>query len=585
MFNKYYQDELSFLREMGREFSQAHPDAAPYLVEAGADPDVERLLEGFAFLSGRIRQKLDDHFPEITHALMQLLWPHYLRPIPAITVVQFETLPQAAKEAHDIPRGCELESVPVDGTPCRFRTAFDVRLEPLTLEGVEFRTETPPQLKLKFRLSDGVVLKKTPISRLRLFLQGEPVVTRALYLCLQARLKKVAVKALDGAAAGKSADLGPAAVQPSGFKPEEGIFPMPLTSFEGYRLLLEYFAFPTKFHFLDLTGLDALSGLGDFRTFEVVFEMDRLPASMPPLGAAGILLNCTPAVNLFKRDADPIRVENERTEYKLWTSGGGGPAHYEVYSVDAVIGLVKGTAKRREYRPFLGFSHSIAKDAEDTAYYQTRLESSVAAEGTETYISFAAGGVETLMDVETLTIDLTCTNRQLPQKLKVGDIKNATATSPSFARFKNITKIMPSVPPPLGTDAFWRLLSHLTVNFTSLARVEALRTVISLYNFRAMVDRQAEQANRLLLEGIARVEAKPALHLFRGEPVRGIAVTVDLNEEGFSGEGDVYLFGTLLHEFFSLYASLNSFSQLTVRGTKYGEVYTWPAKAGGRITL
>jgi type VI secretion system protein ImpG len=312
--------------------------------------------------------------------------------------------------------------------------------------------------------------------------------------------------------------------------------------------------------------------------------MDRLPASMPPLGAAGILLNCAPAVNLFKRDADPIRVENERTEYKLWPSG-GGPAKNEVYTVDAVIGLVKGTAKRREYRPFLGFSHSLTRQQDDTAYYQTRLEESVAAEGTETFISFAAGGIETLADVETLTIDLTCTNRQLPGKLKIGDIRMATASSPSFARFKNITKIMPSVPPPLGSDAFWRLLSHLTINFTSLARVEALRSVIGLYNFRATVDRQAEQANRLLLDAIVKVEGKPAMHLFRGEPVRGIAVTVEINEDGFSGEGDVFLFGTLLHEFFSLYASLNSFSQLTVRGTKFGEVYTWPPKAGGRITL
>ena len=584
MFNKYYQDELSFLREMGREFSLAHPDAAPYLSEAGADPDVERLLEGFAFLSGRIRQKLDDQFPEITHSLMQLLWPHYLRPVPAMTVVQFESLPQAMKEPHDIPRGTELESVPVDGTACRFRTVYDVRLEPVVQEGVEFRTETPPQLKLKFRISEGFLLKKTPISKLRLFLHGEPVVTRALYLCLQARLKRVVIKALDGTASGKTLELPPTAVHPVGFKPEEGLFPMPLASFEGYRLLLEYFSFPSKFLFLDLTGLEALGGLGEFKAFEVTFEMDRLPGSMPPLGAAGILTNCAPAVNLFKRDADPIRVDQERTEYKLWPSGAGA-GHYEVYTVDAVIGLVKGTAKRREYRPFLGFDHSKAKESEDEAFYQTRMENSVASEGTETFISFASGGPETLLDIETLTIDLTCTNRQLPSKLKPGDIRIATPTSPTFARFKNIAKVMPSIPPPLGNDTFWRLLSHLTINFSSLSRVESLRSVIGLYNFRAMVDRQAEQANRLLLEGISKVEVTPALHLFRGDPVRGVGVNVELNEDGFAGEGDVYLFGTLLHEFFSLYASLNSFSQLTVRGTKFGEVYKWPPKAGGRITL
>jgi type VI secretion system protein ImpG len=584
VFNKYYQDELSFLREMGREFSLAHPDAAPLLAEAGADPDVERLLEGFAFLSGRIRQKLDDQFPEITHALMQLLWPHYLRPIPALTIVQFETLPQAAKEPHDVPRGTEIDSVPVDGTPCRFRTVFDLRLEPVVQEGVEFRTEAPPVLRLKFRLAEGFQLKKTPISKLRFYLQGEPVVAKALYLCLQARLKRVLIKATEGPAAGKTLELGPGVVQPVGFRAEEGLFQMPPTSFEGYRLLLEYFAFPIKFLFLDLTGLEALSELGEFRAFEVTFEMDRLPVGMPPLGASGILLNCAPAVNLFRRDADPIRVDNQRTEYKIWPTG-AGPAHHEIYTVDSVIGLVKGTAKRRDYRPFQGFSHSLTKTAEDSAFYQTRMENSVSVEGTETYITFTVGGADALTDVETLTIDLTCTNRQLASKLKMGDIKVPTPSSPGFARFKNITKVTPSVPPPLGNEVFWRLLSHLSINFGSLARTESLRTVIGLYNFRALVDRQAEQANRLLLEAVTKVSARPALHLFRGDPVRGVAVSVELNEEGFSGEGDLYLFGLLLHEFFSLYASLNSFSQLTVRGTKFGEVYTWPPKAGGRITL
>jgi type VI secretion system protein ImpG len=584
VFNKYYQDELSYLREMGREFAQSHPDAAPYLSEAGADPDVERLLEGFAFLSGRIRQRLDDQFPEITHSLMQLLWPHYLRPIPSVTIVQYEALPQAMKEPHDIPTGSEVDSVPVDGTACRFRTVYDVRLEPVVLEGVEFRTETPPTLKLKFKLAEGAQLKKSPIQKLRLFIHGEPAVAKAIYLCLQGRLKKVRVRAVDGAAAGKTFDLPASAVQPVGFKSEEGLFGMPLASFEGYRLLLEYFAFPPKFLFLDVTGLEALGGLGEFKTFEIAFEMDRLPAAMPPLGAAGILLGCTPAVNLFKRDADPIRVEQERTEYKLWPTDGGS-GHYEVYTVDAVIGLVKGAAKRREYRPFLGFVHSKPGEDAETAFYQTRMEPALSEEGTDTFITFAASGPQALEDIETLTIDLTCTNRQLPNKLKPGDVRIPGPSAPAFARFKNVTKVSAAIPPPLGQDVFWRLLSHLSINFSSLSRVETLRTVVGLYNFRAMIDRQAEQANRLLQEAIVKVETKPALHLFRGEPVRGVAVTLEVNEDGFGGEGDVYMVGTLLHEFFSLYAGLNSFSQLTVRGTKYGEVYAWRPKAGGRITL
>ena len=152
MFNKYYQDELSFLREMGREFSRTYPEAAPLLAEAGSDPDVERLLEGFAFLAGRIREKIEDEFPEITQALMELLWPHYLRPVPSMAILQFEPLPQAAKEAHVVPRGTLVDSVPVDGTAVRFRTTQDVCMHPVVLDGVELRTEAPPHLRIRFRL-------------------------------------------------------------------------------------------------------------------------------------------------------------------------------------------------------------------------------------------------------------------------------------------------------------------------------------------------------------------------------------------------------------------------------------------------
>jgi type VI secretion system protein ImpG len=158
MLNKYYQDELAYLREMGQEFARANPQGAHFVGEASSDPDVERLLEGFAFLTARLRQKLENELPELTHSLLELLWPHYLRPIPSTTIIQFEALPQAAKEVRTIPRGAELHSIPVDGTPCRFRTVSDVTLAPLILETLTLRKDATPQLKLRFRLPDGVSL-------------------------------------------------------------------------------------------------------------------------------------------------------------------------------------------------------------------------------------------------------------------------------------------------------------------------------------------------------------------------------------------------------------------------------------------
>ncbi|MBI4565357.1 MAG: type VI secretion system baseplate subunit TssF [Planctomycetes bacterium] len=583
MFNKYYQDELSFLREMGREFSRAHPEAAPFLAERGSDPDVERLLEGFSFLTARIRQKLDDEFPEFTHALIQLLWPHYLRPLPSMSILQFEQLPQALKEPHLVPRGSEVLSVPVDGTPCRFRTVTDVPIAPLVQEGVDLKLEAPPYLRMKFRIPEGVQLKKTPLTSLRLYLHGEPVVTRALYLCLLHNLKRLVLRAVEG---GPSVALGPDCVRPAGFGPDESLLPTPPTTLEGFRLLLEYFAFPLKFLFVELAGLEKLSQLGDLRTFDATFELSRLPDPMPPLGTSGILLNCTPVVNLFRHEADPIRIDRARTEYKVRPAGSDA-AHYEIYGVDKVSGLIKGVAKPREYRPFLGFAHSLGVAGED-AFYKTRLEQAIGAEGTDVYISFSGSGPpseDSEEELETVTLELTCTNRQLPSRLRLGDISVAGPTSPAMAKFRNITMVTPSVTPPMGGDLTWRLLSHMALNYLSLSRIEALRSIVGLYNFRALVDRQAEQAHRLLLDGLRRIESKPTTRFVRGMPMRGTAIDLELSEDHFAGEGDLFLFGTFLDRFFETYVSINSFTHLTVKGTKYGGIYTWPPRLGGRTLM
>src|SRR5512140_3863614 len=166
-FNRYYLDELTFLREMGREFAAAHPDAAHFLADRRSDPDVERLLEGFAFLTGRLRQKLDDELPEVTHSMMGLLWPHYLRPIPSITLMQFTPARGSTRERLVVPRGVEVDSVPVEGTPCSFRTSSSVALEPV--EVAEAAIESPSTgswtIRLRFRTATGVKLPQLRLDR------------------------------------------------------------------------------------------------------------------------------------------------------------------------------------------------------------------------------------------------------------------------------------------------------------------------------------------------------------------------------------------------------------------------------------
>ncbi len=578
MFNKYYQDELAYLRELGLEFAKANPEGAHFVGEAGGDPDVERLLEGFSFLTARIRQKLDDELPELTHSLIEMFWPHYLRSIPSMAILQFEALPQAAKEARTIARGAEIQSVPVDGTPCRFRTAYDLALQPFAIESVVLRTETPPSLRIKVKVADGVQLPKIAPSSIRLHLAGDAAASRSLYLCLRRYLTRVSVQA----AGGKPVPLAKAAVKPVGFTPDELLLPFPGNSYTGFRLLQEYFAFPSKFMFLDVAGLDGLAGLGAVPSFELIFDLARLPESMPPVSTANVLLHCVPAVNLFAHEADPIRLDQTRTEYKIRPSGDNS-LHYEIFTLDKMSGVVKGAGKSREYRPLFRFTRPAGGE---TLFYRSRLQPSVTDDGNDVFLTpLPADASGAVPEIEVLSLELTCTNRQLPTKLKVGDINVPTSQSPTFARFKNITKPTNAIPPPLGSDLHWRLLSHLALNYLSLINLDTLKVLLGLYNFRARVDRQAENAQRLLLDGIKRIAAVPSTRLVEGHPVRGLSVEVDLDEDNFGGEGEAYLFGALLDEFLSQYVSLNAFCRLTVKGVKYGEIHAWPTRTGDRIIL
>lgn len=578
MYAKYYQDELLFLRELGREFARANPDAAPFLAEQGSDPDVERLLEGFAFLTARIRQKLDDELPEFTHALMEMFWPHYLRPIPALTIMQFEANAQAAREARLIARGTEINSLPVDGTPCSFRTTADVNMLPVTLKAVEVRKGQQPQIVLRFRLPEGLMLDKVSIPALRLYLAGETPVCRALYLCLCRYATSIQCMRESMGAPSQPLALEGAAIRPAGFGENEGLLPYSRLSFPGFRLLQEYFAFAPKFMFVDIVGLGGLQKAGMAGGFDLVVNLSRLPDDMPPISAANVLLNCVPAVNLFKHDGDPIRIDLRRTEYKIRPAG-SDPAHHEIYTIDKVTGLTRGSAKPREFRPL--FRVGVA--GAGGSYYRARTERAIVGEGTDVHIAPVTGDIEG--EIETLSLELTCTNRRLPDKLGIGDISVPTSSSPAFARFKNITKPTQSVPPPLGDDLHWRLLSHLSINYFSLLEVETLRSLLTLYNFRARTDRQAENAHRLLLEGLLKISSQPATRMFMGSPVRGLDVEIEVNEENLGGDGEAFLLGNVLSEFFGQYVSLNAYSRLKVKGAKRAEIHSYPAKAGRRVML
>lgn len=582
MFNKYYQDELSYLRQLGEEFARAYPKLAPMLAESGTDPDVERLMEGFAFISGRIRQKLDGDLPELAHNFVNLLWPHYLRPIPSATILEFDPSGGALQDTQKIPRGAAVESVPVEGTRCRFQTTADVTVYPFTLKEISLEAPSTgaPFLRLGFQMGKAD-LSKIRLAGLSFFLSGEPQTAYGLYLLLTHHLKRAVFRSVSSR---KEAAFGPEALRPGGWEEAEALLPYPVPAFSGYRLLQEYFTLPEKFLFLELPDISPLARLEIKDRFEMIFEFNRRPEEAVRVKPGSLRLYCTPAVNLFPHRAIPIRVEQEKTEYRLRPEG-TNTDHYEIFSISKVSGWTAGTVEEKEYRPFFSYEHSL-NSGRKSEYYHLSLRPAVVGRGTETYISFVTGSdTAAIPSTSTVAVDLVCSNRSLGEKLKPGDLNVPTAESPAFASFQNITRVTPSIPPPLEGGTLWRLISHLSLNHLSLLTVENLRGVLELYNFAALFDRQAARSGELRLEGIRQVKSRPD-HLFlKGDVFRGLKVELELAESGFAAEGDMYLFASILNRFFGLYTSLNSFSRLEVKGVEKGELYRFSPISGRQVLL
>lgn len=587
MFNKYYQDELSYLRELGQEFAAAYPAIAPMLAETGGDPDVERILEGVAFLTGKLRQKIDDELPEVIHSVAALLFPQYVRQIPAASVVAFEPLPNVVREKVLVSRGSEVGSVPIENVSCRFRTTQDVELLPLAVEDARIDSSGLAQtLRLELKVTGGAALSALELEKLRFYLHGERRLQDDVRLWLGAHVDTIAFAAVDSGGNDTTVvTLPPRALRLGGLAPEEALIPYPKTVYPGYRLLQEYFSLPQKYAFFDVTGLESLptDRLGDRFAILVQFK-DQLPSGTR-ITKDNIKLFCSPVVNLFPHTADPLKPDVTKYEY-LARPSGGQPDAFEIYAIEKVTGIARRTSQRVDIPSFFSFEHELNADAASQVFHQPHVRPATIGEGVDVYLSFGTPqDAGTIPEFDVISVEATCTNRLFPTQLKVGDIHVATATSPAVATFKNIIGVTQPLPPPVGRELQWRVLAHMAMSYRSIAELEVLRTTVDIYNFHALHDRQAARANQLRVAAIKDIKVKPTDRLYRGAPVRGVRAELELDENGFSGEGEMYLFASILHEMFASYVSLNSFTQLRVRGTNTNVVYEWEPKSGNRTLI
>ena len=580
---RYFDAEMRYLREAGKEFAEAFPDRAALLNldKPGAqDPYVERLFEGFAFLMGRLREKLDDDLPELTEGLVSLLWPHYLRTIPSLSII--ELVPDLAqiKRSERIGRGFEILSQPIgpQRTCCRYTTTQDVTLQPLALASVarDHEPDGRSLLRLRFARSESVPWAEIDLSRLSLYLNADAPLASALHQALtlnrQAMYVRVAEQPgrtpLDGYFAAK------------GFADEDRLWPKGDSAFSGYQLLLEYFTFREKFMFVTLCGLDQLVIEPSAPWFDLEVVLREPWPHAFDLSAEHIRLHAVPVINLFVLEADPLELDPLQTDYLLRPMR-LQDGHLEIYSVDEVTASKE--EQRLDYVPFSSFRHKggMLRDEAPERYFHTRLKR--AANGLhDTWLILGGEGFDEdrlLRPDKRLSLRLTGTHGQLPRKALQSTVLDTAVQLTQFGlRVRNLcAPTLPCYPP--NRDRFhWRILSHLGSNFLPmLDSAEVLRGTLALYDWTG------SELNRRRLAAIVEVSHHLVQRFEKGFLLRGVDIEITLDTNGFAGEGDISLFGEMLNRFFALYADVHLYTQLTLVLQPTGACLRWSENHSQRI--
>jgi type VI secretion system protein ImpG len=618
---RYYNQELNHVREMGSEFAREFPKIAGRLGMEGidcADPYVERLLEGFAFMAARVQLKVDAEFPQFTQHLFELIYPHYLAPTPSMAVVNLEPdlNDGGLAEGFSIPRGSAMQSKlgKGDQTTCTYTTAQDLTLWPLELTearyfsgssalaniGLEDLGGARAGIRFRFRATAGLAFDELPLDRLPLYICGADELPNRIY----EQLLGNSVGAIIRPKGGKDpwqVRLPASSVRPMGFGEDQALLPYTRRSFQGYRLLQEYFAFPDRYLFVELCDLQRGVSQCAGTELEIVVLLDRsVPDLESTVDAERFALNCVPIINLFEKRADRIHIDRGQPTYHVLPDR-TRPLDFEVYSVEAVRGYGSDADDEVEFMPFYA-SRDTGLHHERMAYFtahreprtlssrQRKVGARASYVGSEVYLTLVdAKQAPFSGDLRQVGIKTTCTNRDLPLQILLGKGKT-DFTLESGAPVESIRCVSGPTRPRASLangDASWNLISHLSLNYMSLVDstedgAVALRELLSLY-----AD-ENDAATRRQIEGVKSVSSKPITRrLPTSGPIsfgRGLEVTVECEDGAFEGIG-AYLLGSVLESFFARYVSTNSFTETVLKTDDRGEIARWPARIGRRPRL
>ena len=589
---RYFQQEMAYLREKGAAFAERYPKVAARLElggEQSPDPHVERLIESFAFLTARLQHDIDDEFPEITAALLGILYPQLINPVPSMGIAHMQVDPTRIKltSGYTVPKATPLFAEAEEGAVCWFRTCYRTTLFPFAVRGAHLTA--PDQLEYGVRPDTAAVLALDLASlgeplaayrpeTLRFFLKADPILTAALYELL---VCKVAWIGLRRPGQDSVTPLPGLAIEPGGLALDEDVLPYPPHAQPAYRLLQEYAEFPEKFHFVDVRGLD-FDGCGH-RT-ELVMGLTDSPPRQMTIGADNFLLGCTPVINLFRKLSEPIRLTERATSYWLIPDLRRRRIA-ETHSILSVSASADPDDDKAVVAPFYSFDHDH-RTREPSLYWLSRRRPTGRADlpGTEMHLSFVDRHLRpTVPPHRTVFAQILCTNRTLAEQMPDGQALQFDAPLP-VTRITCLRRPTVQRAPILDGGTAWRLVSQLSLNHLSLsddtASLRALRELLRLYGGNPLsgIDRQAGGLTGLSVRAAVRQIGQDAWRGF----VRGKEISLEVDERAFPA-GSAVLLSAVLNHFFALYASVNSFTELVVRSVQRpGEWKRWPPMIGNQ---
>lgn len=623
-FLHYYNQELHHLREVGGEFARDYPKIAGRLgLEEFdcADPYVERLLEGFSFLTARVQMKIDDEFPRFTQHLSELIYPQFLAPTPSMALVQFnpDLSSPSLTSGFVLPRHSALRSVPGkdETSQCEYRTAHQITMWPLELVEAKMITHSSAQvgpdvilpanvkagIRLRLRTFGDLKISALALDKLNLYLRGGDDMPWRIVEKLLGSAEGVLVAPASRAKPWHEL-LPKTAVQPSGFSEDEALLPDSGRSFKGYRLLQEYFAFAPRFLFVELSGLRHAFQRCDENEIEITVLLNQADNQLEQsLDATHFALNCSPVINLFARRADRINLSEAQYEHHVLADR-TRPMDLEIYQVQEVTGYGPGIEQR--FMPFYSANDLQGKQQDtqqERAFFQVRREKRVMSErqrahgprssylGSETFITIVdAANAPYDKELRQLGLSVLCTNRDLPLTMSLGSGKTdfiLDADAPVLSTRCIVGPSQPRASFAEGANA-WRLINHLSLNYLTLVDTDptqgaaALRELLQLYCPPGDLNTQRQ------IDGVQSIQAK---RITRRMPLpgpiafgRGLQLTITMDDAAFEGAG-AFLLGAVLEQFFAQYVSINSFTETVINTVMRGEIMRWPTREGLCATL